>query len=88
MGKRKGANSGGAAQLSRKDVKPKKVEVESDAESDASENFMQFNKSKKDDSDEEQDREVFNLAIDDEDDEVILLLIICDQLQQCENDFK
>lgn len=68
MAKRKGAKSGGAAQL-RKEVKSKPVE-ESDAESEASEDMMQFNKAKKDDSDEEQDREVFNLAMDDDDDEV------------------
>lgn len=67
---RKSAKTGGAAQLKPKPAaKSKKVESESEAESDASESFMQFKRGKKHDSDEEEDREVFNLAMNDDDSE-------------------
>ena len=67
---RKSAKTGGAAQLrSKPAAKSKKVESESEAESDGSESFMQFKRGKKQDSDEEDDREVFNLAMNDDDSE-------------------
>lgn len=76
MGRKHGAKTGGAAasvlkkQLSKNSQGKKAQPIESDNESEDSGNYMTFNKKDKD-SDDEEDREVFNLAMDkDEDDEV------------------
>lgn len=80
MGK-KSAKSGGAAAVVMKKHIEKKAQgkkaqpVESDNESEDSGNYMTFNKKNKD-SDDEDDREVFNLALDkDEDDEDVSALL-------------
>jgi protein tyrosine/serine phosphatase len=74
MGK-KHAKTGGASmvmkkQMERKAAKAAPRPVESDEESEESGNYMTFDKKRKDSDDEEEDREIFNLALDKDDDEV------------------
>ena len=66
MGKRKGSKSGGSAQVFSAKAKPTKT-YESDEESNQSEDVLQFDKSKADDSDDDEENEVFNLALGDDD---------------------
>jgi hypothetical protein len=65
MGKRKGSKSGGSAQVFSAKPTPTKT-YESDEESHQSDDVLQFDKSKNDDSDDE-DNEVFDLALGDDD---------------------